>query len=378
MTDANETYEQLRVLLSPEGFQRLPKHEQTDKLLTNLYSETEADLVAKCFKKFREKVSFETILGLAGMPEDRLADMLQDMVRKGKIRREGDSDYYMLAYLPGVFEDYFTINTDGPDKMKRVAEAHRALQKMAFSPGTKFPLRESPDFSNDAGWRFVPAVEPISRTLEVDEAIEAEHQILPFEVLEQHLAKYDVFSVTKCSCRNMAELAGEPCQRTDENFCFQAGPSAEGVIKAGMGKKLSFDEAMGVLRKAAEAGLVHSTLNMQEPATFICNCCSCCCGALRSIKDLRYRGGKAKTNFTPAIDHDECNLCETCVGMCPIEAMSVDGSGTEERIAIDRDFCIGCGVCAANCPEEAVSLKKTANNIPVQKRPGLFGEPAQQ
>lgn len=29
MTDTNETYEQLRALLSPQGFQQLPKHEQT-------------------------------------------------------------------------------------------------------------------------------------------------------------------------------------------------------------------------------------------------------------------------------------------------------------------------------------------------------------
>ena len=92
---------------------------------------------------------------------------------------------------------------------------------------------------------------------------------IPESRLGEYLGKYDVFSVTKCSCRNMAELAGEPCTRTDENFCVQAGPSAEAVIKAGFGKQLSYDEMMAVLKKAAETGLVHSTLNMQNPSSFI-------------------------------------------------------------------------------------------------------------
>jgi hypothetical protein len=269
MTETAETYEKLRVLLSPQGFVPLPKHEQTDKLLTNLYSEEEAELVTTCFKEFRGKVTFEEIKALTGIPEKELGDMLMDMLRKGKMRVEGETDYYMLAYLPGVFEDYFTLNRDDPQKMKLVAEAHRALQKIGFSPDIEFPLTDSPDFTNEAGWRFVPAVEPVVKTLDINETIDTEHKILPFEILGEYLGKYDVFSVTRCSCRNMAELAGEPCKRTSENFCVQAGPSAEAVVKAGFGKRLTYDGAMDVLRKAAEAGLVHSTLNMQNPSSFI-------------------------------------------------------------------------------------------------------------
>jgi len=176
----------------------------------------------------------------------------------------------------------------------------------------------------------------------------------------------------------MAELAGEPCKRTDEDFCFQAGQSAEGAIKSGIGKKLNYEEAMALLKKAAQAGLVHSTMNMQDTPAFICNCCSCCCGSLRNIKDLRFRGGASKTNFVPEINHDECTLCETCIDMCPIEVISIEGEGADEKVTIDRDFCIGCGVCAANCPVEAISIRKATNNIPVESRPGLFGEPARE
>ncbi len=268
MTEIEDAYEKLRILLSPKGFVPLPKHELTDKLLTNLYSEEEAKLVVTCFKEFRGKVSFEEIKELTGIPEKELGDMLTEMLQKGKMRSEGKSDYYMLAYLPGVFEDYFTVNRDDPNKMKLVAEAHRALQKMGFNPNIEWPLKSTPDFNNEAGWRFVPAIEPVAKTLEINENIETEHQILPFEILGEYLGKYDTFAAVKCSCRNMAELAGEPCQRTDENFCLIAGPGAENAFD-GVGKRLNYNETMALLKKAAEAGLVHSTLNMQAPSSFI-------------------------------------------------------------------------------------------------------------
>ena len=57
-----------------------------------------------------------------------------------------------------------------------------------------------------------------------------------------------------------------------------------------------------------------------------------------------------------------------------MEVISLGEDNNGEKIMIDRDFCIGCGVCAANCPEEAISLKKTSDNIPVESRPGLFGD----
>ncbi|MBT7892671.1 MAG: hypothetical protein HN580_26920, partial [Deltaproteobacteria bacterium] len=54
-----------------------------------------------------------------------------------------------------------------------------------------------------------------------------------------------------------------------ENFCAQAGPAAEAMIESGIGEKLNFDEMMAMMQRAAEAGLVHSTMNMQDPAGFI-------------------------------------------------------------------------------------------------------------
>jgi ferredoxin len=50
------------------------------------------------------------------------------------------------------------------------------------------------------------------------------------------------------------------------------------------------------------------------------------------------------------VDVDKCSACETCIDVCPTEAISmVDG-----HAVIDVDECIECGSCAAECPEEAI------------------------
>jgi NAD-dependent dihydropyrimidine dehydrogenase PreA subunit len=375
MAHQDEMYEKLRQLLSPKapGFTPLPKHALTDQLLRSMYSEEEAQFLTTCLDKTWEKVTFQKAAELTGKSLEEIKALWADMVAKGKVPFDEENHVFLSAYLPGVFESYFTYEKDAPENMKLAAEAHVGLQKMAFMPGVELPFKGPSEFNPNAGWRFVPALEPTQKTIEINETLEPERQILPFEVLEKYLSKYDIFSVTQCSCRTAAKLAGEPCKRTDENFCLQAGPGAEAMLAAGVGQKLNFEEMMDHLKRASKAGLVHSTQNMQEPATFICNCCSCCCGVLTAIKNLKFKGAVANSNFTPMINPDLCSLCGTCEDMCPMEVIHSQEEAGQTRIAIDLDFCIGCGVCAANCPEEAITLEKTRNNIPVEKLPPFFG-----
>jgi len=52
------------------------------------------------------------------------------------------------------------------------------------------------------------------------------------------------------------------------------------------------------------------------------------------------------------IDSDRCDLCGTCVGVCPEDAIIL----SEYSIATDDLKCTGCGLCAAVCPIAVLEL----------------------
>jgi Pyruvate/2-oxoacid:ferredoxin oxidoreductase delta subunit len=53
------------------------------------------------------------------------------------------------------------------------------------------------------------------------------------------------------------------------------------------------------------------------------------------------------------VDKDKCTGCESCVGECPSEAISM----VEEKAVISADACVDCGVCVDACPAEAISME---------------------
>ncbi len=52
------------------------------------------------------------------------------------------------------------------------------------------------------------------------------------------------------------------------------------------------------------------------------------------------------------IDKDLCIGCGACVGVCPVEALSLDDEG---KSTVDADLCIDCHSCIGTCPVEAIS-----------------------
>ncbi len=47
---------------------------------------------------------------------------------------------------------------------------------------------------------------------------------------------------------------------------------------------------------------------------------------------------------------DDCVMCGTCIGECPVEAIS-EG---DPKYVIDADACTECGACASACPSDAI------------------------
>jgi NAD-dependent dihydropyrimidine dehydrogenase PreA subunit len=153
------------------------------------------------------------------------------------------------------------------------------------------------------------------------------------------------WGVSTCSCRLPHWIAdpGNHCNHLLET-CLFLGDMARWGIEHGMCREITYEEAVELLRKCNEDGLVHS----YDPNDFICNCCSDCCVFHVGI---RQTGAKLlqPSNFVAYIDDSTCQACGTCAERCPMGAIEVS-----DQASVDKPKCIGCGVCFPTCSSSSI------------------------
>jgi len=53
------------------------------------------------------------------------------------------------------------------------------------------------------------------------------------------------------------------------------------------------------------------------------------------------------------VDAEECVGCETCVPVCPVEAITM----ADDKAVIDAETCTECEACVPSCPVEAIKVE---------------------
>jgi Pyruvate/2-oxoacid:ferredoxin oxidoreductase delta subunit len=171
-----------------------------------------------------------------------------------------------------------------------------------------------------------------------------------YERAEELVRTQKTFAVGNCICRQEKRILGEGCDKPEES-CLSFGMAAEIIVRTGRGRAISQEEALAILHRAEEVGLVLQPANAKD-ALFICTCCGCCCGVLRSLKRHPAPTSVVLSPFIASLNTDTCKGCGTCVERCQMEAIHL----VDSKAALDLNRCIGCGLCVSTCPSDSLSL----------------------
>jgi Pyruvate/2-oxoacid:ferredoxin oxidoreductase delta subunit len=321
------------------------------KILKHIFTPDEAEIACCLSYKFEP---LETIFSRAGhlvdSPEE-LEKCLDRIQKKGGIEskiKNGKMHYCNAPLIVGMYE--FQINRLSPEFIKDFDE---------YTSGKDF------------GVAFLSTKLPQMRTIPVSKSIHPQHNVSTFDEVTTLLQQAeDPFVINECICRKKKSIEGKSCEVTDrKETCLAVGSIAQMVLLGGTGREITRDEAMSIIEQNQKQGLVLQPSNT-EKAEFICSCCGCCCGMLRTHKNLPKPLDFWATNFHAVVNSDTCEGCGACEKRCQVVAVSAPEK--KQAAVVDLDRCLGCGVCVPGCPTQSITLvKKPAEKRPPQTREDL-------
>ncbi|MEW5911785.1 MAG: 4Fe-4S binding protein [Thermodesulfobacteriota bacterium] len=298
------------------------------KILQKLFTPEQAAL-ALCTTLIPEEA--KVIARRAGLDKEEAARRLDDMVDKGLILGmypPGREPLYMAAqYVIGIWE--YNVNSLDQELVGLMNEYVSTL----FDPET---------------WAKAPQL----RTIPVGRSLDASHQVMPYEEAAAIVAQQKKILVAPCICRKEHQMAGQGCDRLLE-ACLVFGAGAYLYEKRGVGRVIDQAEALAILKKADEDGLVLQPSNSQKVIN-ICCCCGCCCQVLLALKRHPQPASLVSSPFSLQVDTGLCIACEVCLDRCQMQALSMQ----DEHVLLDPDRCIGCGLCVSTCPSGALALAR--------------------
>ena len=284
--------------------------------------------------------------------EEELIRVLDAIVAKGGISRRRQDDQLQYAVIPfilwGVYEQ----------QLKRLDPAF---------------LNDVGDYlMGELGYELATSNLPKMRVIPVEESVHIDHRVATYDELRHVIEKAgDHITVQDCICKKVNDLQEKQCQTTDRReICMSLGTLADLYAEEGWGRKITQKEALEIVRKSEEEGLVIMPGNEQEP-TFMCACCSDCCGMMMMMKAFPNPADVVASNYFVDVNEELCTGVGTCVERCPMDAIVMDNGYASVKL----NRCIGCGLCIPTCPEDAITLvKKEKEYVPPLTEEQLFDE----
>lgn len=297
------------------------------KILKHLFSEADAMMFAALTPMLENAESLASRLNRSVAD---VATQLDDMAERGllfRLKKGDESRYGTIPFVHGLYE--FQVKDLKPDFAEMAKQYFEEAFDRAMQTGSDYFLR----------------------TIPVQQSIDVTHSIASYDDAMEILRSKPFIVVADCICRKTADLIDHDCGKPLE-ACFMFGSMGQYYVDRGMGRIISLEEALDILTKCREAGLVTQPATSQNPAG-MCNCCGDCCGNLRALNKHPKPAEIVFSNYFAVVEIDACTGCETCLDRCQMNAIRMNDEGLA---VVHEDRCIGCGLCVITCPTEALKL----------------------
>lgn len=293
----------------------------------------------------------EDLVALKCKPLDELDPLLEDLCRKGMIYKvvRDDSRRYRLndTFFALLRADFWPGGTD-----ERTVKTAAAVNKY---------------FLDNWFEQYKQVHHRGLRTLPIDLTIQDDRTIIPYEDALNVVDGFEYYAVSTCPCRHRHNLDPDlpDCPHPTE-VCLHFDALGRFTVGHNLGREITKEETLDILKKAADSGLVHGISTWKEQPDTICNCCSCCCMWLESYHKLGHTKSLDASSYRLEVNPQTCLACGTCLKRCPMDALQLRYSAQarnkySKAVVVDLDVCLGCGVCVHKCPTRSLALKRKEN-----------------
>lgn len=257
----------------------------------------------------RKPRTIEYIAKKANLSVEKAHKLAMELAQIGVCRvshnEKGVEEFFVNIYAPGILE-MMVNNAELLEKYPQIGRAFEEYTRLRIAP-------------------LAPLLPPgmgMMRVIPIQTAIDANTKAVPYEKLSYYLDKYDIFSVSDCSCRSSRRVLNQGCGHLEKDMCIHMGTGAEYYIRTGRSRQVTRKEVEEILKKAEEDGLMHQMPNIEGlgDSAAICNCCACSCFAMRAATMFN-TPDTVRSNYVSQPDHEKCVACGQCVENCPTNAL---------------------------------------------------------
>lgn len=197
-------------------------------------------------------------------------------------------------------------------------------------------------------WLEKQLISHSSRVIPVAASFAPKQWVMPAEQVRDIIHQAETLAVQPCECRTHYQRCTYP-----REVCLVFNRTAEKLADRGNARPIDRNQALEILVRASQSGLIHLALYMPDHEVYaLCSCCTCCCHDLQLVQQHGRRDLMIRSQYTARTCTQTCLLCGSCVDICPFDARGIDGN----QLVFKKERCLGCGICATACPADAISM----------------------